>query len=79
MSERHYGWLEKHSWRRTARIFERCLHMRGAEAMSRMINDAKRLDVDAVVNVRFTTSQTIGRSHRVAGLWDRSETEKIMR
>jgi len=38
--------------------------------MSRMIDDAKRLDADAIVNVRFTTSQTIGRSRRVAGLWD---------
>ncbi|TKY92007.1 MAG: hypothetical protein C5S46_02905 [Candidatus Methanomarinus sp.] len=30
-----------------------------AEAMSRMVDDAKRLDADAVVNVRFTTSQTM--------------------
>ncbi len=28
-----------------------------AEAMSRMVDDAKKLDADAVVNVRFTTSQ----------------------
>lgn len=28
-----------------------------AESMSRMADDAKRLDADAVVNVRFTTSQ----------------------
>lgn len=30
-----------------------------SEAMSRMVDDAKRLDADAVVNVRFTTSQTM--------------------
>ncbi len=28
------------------------------EAMNRMINDAKKLGADAVINVRFTTSQT---------------------
>ncbi|MBN1134492.1 MAG: YbjQ family protein [Methanosarcinaceae archaeon] len=30
-----------------------------AEAMSRMVDGAKKLDADAVVNVRFTTSQTM--------------------
>ena len=30
-----------------------------AEAMSRMVDDAKRLGADAVINVRFTTSQTM--------------------
>jgi len=30
-----------------------------AEAMSRMVDDAKRLNADAIVNVRFTTSQTM--------------------
>ncbi|KUK29515.1 MAG: hypothetical protein XD62_1398 [Methanosarcinales archeaon 56_1174] len=29
------------------------------EAMNRMINEAKKLGADAVVNVRFTTSQTM--------------------
>ncbi|MBN2110074.1 MAG: YbjQ family protein [Methanosarcinaceae archaeon] len=29
------------------------------EALSRMIEEAKRMDADAVVNVRFTTSQTM--------------------
>ncbi|HDD72694.1 MAG TPA: YbjQ family protein [Candidatus Aenigmarchaeota archaeon] len=29
------------------------------EAMNRMINEARKLDADGVVNVRFTTSQTI--------------------
>ena len=28
------------------------------ESINRMINDAKKMDADAVVNVRFTTSQT---------------------
>ncbi len=30
------------------------------EALNRMINEAKRLGADAVVNVRFATAQTIG-------------------
>ena len=30
-----------------------------AEAMSRMVDGAKRLNADAIVNVRFTTSQTM--------------------
>jgi uncharacterized protein YbjQ (UPF0145 family) len=29
------------------------------ESMNRMINNAKKLEADAVVNVRFTTAQTI--------------------
>ncbi|MBC7114269.1 MAG: YbjQ family protein [Archaeoglobi archaeon] len=29
------------------------------EAMNRMINEAKKLGADAVLNVRFTTSQTM--------------------
>jgi len=29
------------------------------EAMNRMINEAKKMGADAVVNVRFTTSQTM--------------------
>jgi uncharacterized protein YbjQ (UPF0145 family) len=29
------------------------------EAMNRLINDAQRLGADAVLNVRFTTSQTM--------------------
>ena len=29
------------------------------EAMNRMINEAKKLGADAVINVRFTTSQTM--------------------
>ncbi|WP_290623417.1 MULTISPECIES: YbjQ family protein [unclassified Archaeoglobus] len=29
------------------------------EALNRMVNEAKRLGADAVVNVRFTTSQTM--------------------
>ena len=30
------------------------------EALNRMINEAKKLGADAVVNVRFATSQTMG-------------------
>ena len=30
-----------------------------AQAMSRMVDDAKRLNADAIINVRFTTSQTM--------------------
>ncbi len=29
------------------------------EAMNRMINDAQKLGADAIINVRFTTSQTM--------------------
>ncbi len=29
------------------------------KALNRMVNEAKRLGADAVVNVRFTTSQTM--------------------
>jgi len=30
-----------------------------AEAMNRMINEAKKIGADAVINIRFTTSQTM--------------------
>lgn len=30
-----------------------------SEAMNRMVDEAKRLNADAIVNVRFTTSQTM--------------------
>ncbi len=30
------------------------------EALNRMINEAKKLEADAVINVRFMTSQTMG-------------------
>ncbi len=30
------------------------------EALNRMINEAKKLNADAVINIRFMTSQTMG-------------------
>jgi len=30
------------------------------EALNRMINEAKKLEADAVINIRFMTSQTMG-------------------
>ena|GEM_PF-4084137 len=49
------------------------------EAMSRMIDDVKRLDADANSKCQVYNIPDNGRSCRVAGLCDSSETGEIVR
>lgn len=47
------------------------------EAMSRMLDEAEKLGADAVVNIRFTTSQTMARAAELLAYGTATKLRKV--